>query len=385
MNRIATAVSWLAITLACAGSPAGTVSTYKMPDTPSIEAEKSSSAQEMSAWCWAACVQMVYESQGAKVTQTEIVSKVKGVPVNDAGHFRDVAGLLNGLGVDDNGAPVASTCVTLLADGSGRFRQGNTSVSAETIAYLLLRGLPSILLYRHDEQNNHYVIVTGLEIDSSHPERPTRLMVRDPWPLDENMHRIRSDGRAVDKTLDGTYWSKKGLVLLVPFVFTGANEERMKSLAAAVAQGVRKSDLDALAEDDHHTADLPGDAAPEQSAVLPEDLGDYVKYDRTSVVKWANGNTRVTFEIRYKNISKVPIRLTARAEGGSLPARMPIPWEDFDVADTKEATKELKPGQEMTLSGTFDLVKPPGGACALRYYSGSKQADLVEAVRLGAE
>lgn len=48
--------------------------------------------QEKQNWCWAACIQMVYSTQGIKVSQEDIVEETLGVVIDvPAGpqHFMD--------------------------------------------------------------------------------------------------------------------------------------------------------------------------------------------------------------------------------------------------------------------------------------------------------
>ena len=51
--------------------------------------------QEKTQWCWAASAQMIGHTLGRQVTQTDIVTQVKGMDINDGANDTEIKMLLH--------------------------------------------------------------------------------------------------------------------------------------------------------------------------------------------------------------------------------------------------------------------------------------------------
>ena len=126
--------------------------------------------QEKQNWCWAACIQMVYSTQGIKVSQEDIVKATLGVVIDaPAGpqHFMDA---LKGW------KPSRSGRKSLEAS----FYEGPPQLSTLTLS--LKSKVPVILgLTYPDENVGHGVVITAVYLEpGTEGKELTSVIVRDP-------------------------------------------------------------------------------------------------------------------------------------------------------------------------------------------------------------
>ena len=126
--------------------------------------------QEKQNWCWAACIQMVYSTQGIKVSQEDIVKETLGVVVDvPAGpqYFMDA---LKGW------KPSQSGRKSLEAS----FYQGPPQLSTLTLS--LKSEVPVILGLTYPDQNvGHGVVITAVYLEPGTAGKElTGVIVRDP-------------------------------------------------------------------------------------------------------------------------------------------------------------------------------------------------------------
>lgn len=140
--------------------------------------------QRSGMWCWAACLEMIFEMHGVGVSQEMVVdrhfgSPPGGLPPNKPGGFDQMHATLNHFGIDYNGRHYQ--VISALHPGAP---------SPETIARELESHRPILLSYRSRPTMNHAVLLTGAEVVDEGGLRLIRsLIVRDPWPKRENIER----------------------------------------------------------------------------------------------------------------------------------------------------------------------------------------------------
>ncbi|MEO2020978.1 MAG: papain-like cysteine protease family protein [Pirellulaceae bacterium] len=126
--------------------------------------------QEKQNWCWAACIQMVYSTQGINVSQDDIVKATLGVVIDvPAGpqHFMDA---LKGW------KPSQSGRKSLEAS----FYEGPPQLSTLTLS--LKSKVPVILGLTYPDQNvGHGVVITAVYLEPGIAGKElTGVIVRDP-------------------------------------------------------------------------------------------------------------------------------------------------------------------------------------------------------------
>ncbi|MEP6691693.1 MAG: C39 family peptidase [Gemmatimonadaceae bacterium] len=147
----------------------------------STQFEDSYSAQHNSQWCWAASIQMVLAYYGMKVTQEQIVQRsfgedTQGQLPNKPGSSELITQNLNNWNVDAGGTRYHVTAQV------GRGAPPPT---------LLLQEVkdqhPVILAYMSGPSSGHAVVATAAGYTPSDNGPIVReIIVRDPWPSDEN-------------------------------------------------------------------------------------------------------------------------------------------------------------------------------------------------------
>ena len=129
--------------------------------------------QEKQNWCWAACIQMVYSTQGIKVSQENIVKATLGVAVDVPGGAEQFMEALKGW------KPSQSGRKSLEAS----FYLGAPQLSTLTLS--LKNKTPVILAISYPGQDvGHAVVITAVHLEaSSEGKEVTRVIIRDPAPM----------------------------------------------------------------------------------------------------------------------------------------------------------------------------------------------------------
>ncbi len=122
--------------------------------------------QQMSEWCWAACLEMVFAYYGHPVSQQQIVVQTWGAVANVPGQPYQIVQDLNRPWVDANGR---------------RFRVSGDvfSANAATAAQDLAGEMPLII-----GSLGHAMVLTAISYNVAPNSQgaPTGALVRDPWP-----------------------------------------------------------------------------------------------------------------------------------------------------------------------------------------------------------
>ncbi|PWK13128.1 papain-like cysteine protease family protein [Tumebacillus permanentifrigoris] len=113
---------------------------YRSLSVPAIQ-------QEKDLWCWAAATQMVATYFGANATQTDIVTYVKGSPINTTGTVADVQKGLSKYNIKSNYL--------------------TTTIPFQTVANQLSNGQPEIAAIRWSWGDGHALVIRGYYEDTS--------------------------------------------------------------------------------------------------------------------------------------------------------------------------------------------------------------------------
>jgi hypothetical protein len=138
-------------------------------------------------WCWAACIQMLFELHGVGVSQEMIVHRTFGFDrsgqlPNRPGDFQHMHESLNHFGIDYHGKRYIA--MAALYPGAP---------PPDVLLRELEEGRPILLSYQSRPTMNHAVLCTAAEvIEEGGARRIRTLIVRDPWPTKKNME---SNGR----------------------------------------------------------------------------------------------------------------------------------------------------------------------------------------------
>jgi hypothetical protein len=151
------------------------------------------STQRSTNWCWAASIQMTLNYYGVAITQEEIVARTYGT--DDYGSLPDftasvelITANLNSSSVDDYGRPY--TVTAYVAPGA--------PVPAQLLQELAA-GRPVVVAYASSSSSGHAVIATGATyVDTAQGPAVLSIIVRDPWPSEENLAR----GGRIEYTAD---------------------------------------------------------------------------------------------------------------------------------------------------------------------------------------
>lgn len=126
--------------------------------------------QEEDCWCWAACVQMVLNYQGVNVSQEEVVRRVKGVRVNQAGTDYDIQRAAEGWVTGDKiiGARVEKAY----------------NLTAQSFINDLINKYPLIVgLSMPGMSIGHAYVLTGISFRTVNGGYcPVEVILRNPWP-----------------------------------------------------------------------------------------------------------------------------------------------------------------------------------------------------------
>lgn len=144
---------------------------------PSEKMEGVVAIQEHSNWCWAACIQMIFQYNELDLSQAEIVRRSFGTDPygnlpNWTGNFEVITRNLNGWNLDNAGAPYRVSSLM--------------NWGAPPPAYLideLTAERPVLVGYRTGPQSGHAVLITAASFIQT-PQGPEiqSVVVRDPMP-----------------------------------------------------------------------------------------------------------------------------------------------------------------------------------------------------------
>ena len=126
--------------------------------------------QHKTNWCWAACIQMVLQYHGLRVTQEQIVQKVYGgLPDRPAGP-QEIMYALNGWAPDAQGR-------------ARRVMATSYGVNLATLITDLTAGRPLIVGLQGYPGNHAFVLTAlGYSRDEMGNVYPQGVVLRDPWP-----------------------------------------------------------------------------------------------------------------------------------------------------------------------------------------------------------
>ena len=197
-----------------------------------IRADDYSRAQEQSSWCWAASAEMALRSQGIyNVSQAAIVASIRGIPVNKPGYVHEVARALTGIAQDRLAGIVVSQAVVYSRRNDGKFVFNNSYMNGPGFAFLMAHGVPVIAFHRTGGSVGHFVLVSGVSIDSNDPLRVVHYQIEDPWPLDDQGNRITGN-RGVQKQLDAAFMESNGIAFITPLIIADTNVDHMQQFLA---------------------------------------------------------------------------------------------------------------------------------------------------------
>ncbi len=132
--------------------------------------------QNLTQWCWAACVQMIFRYYGYSVSQTRIMQETWGSVANMPAEPIQILHALNRDWVDDTGKPFRSFADSLPVDPIAASQD-------------LSNNIPLLI-----ETQGHAMVLTALVYDRV-PDgdgQVIKAIVRDPWPS-RDKKRLRAD------------------------------------------------------------------------------------------------------------------------------------------------------------------------------------------------
>jgi hypothetical protein len=132
--------------------------------------------QRQSNWCWAACVQMVLNYHGIKVTQEQVVERIfRGSEPNLPGQPNQILEALSGWALTRNGERVNISSSPFALDGS------------EIVKDLAGRW-PIVVGVRMAPNSGHAFVLTAVtyRVDSANQPIFLTAVLRDPWPSNQS-------------------------------------------------------------------------------------------------------------------------------------------------------------------------------------------------------
>jgi len=146
---------------------------------PHIVAQTVGTPQEMTNWCWAACLSGIFAWYGHPVSQLAFVNKVFGGIVNQPAVGPQIAYAATGQWIDANGTPFTAQADVLL---DAQFGYQNP-FAVQALAEDLANDRPVIV-----GSQGHATVITAMTYvqDVYGNYQITDIIVRDPWPLNPN-------------------------------------------------------------------------------------------------------------------------------------------------------------------------------------------------------
>ena len=131
--------------------------------------------QQYDNWCWAACIQMVLNYQGIKISQCNIVSKAYGQCINATADCNVMVKAANGWNY--NGASIRAW--------------ETDDVSSKDLIDALAFKYPVIIGLRNPQVSvGHAYVLTAVyfRYDADHNKIPYKVKLRDPWPTHAHIY-----------------------------------------------------------------------------------------------------------------------------------------------------------------------------------------------------
>jgi hypothetical protein len=155
--------------------------------------ERRFATQRQPMWCWAACIQMIFELHGVGVSQEMIVHRSFGFDMwgqlpNKPGGFQHMTESLNHFGIDYHGRSYMA--MAALYPGPP---------PSNVLLRELQENRPLLFSYQSRPTMNHAVLCTaaGVVYRDGQPHIET-LVVRDPWPNEKNR---KTNGRVEHRAI----------------------------------------------------------------------------------------------------------------------------------------------------------------------------------------
>ncbi|MEM8899474.1 MAG: papain-like cysteine protease family protein [Bacteroidota bacterium] len=137
-----------------------------------LAAPSQSGRQRQENWCWAACIQMVLNYHGLKVSQEEVVRRIYGSLVDRPGNPDQVLSALSGSAVNTRG-------------GYSRIYADYGFISDYEIINNLAAKMPIMVgLQNPDQESAHAYVLTAAYYHLNVHDRPVidKVVLRDPYP-----------------------------------------------------------------------------------------------------------------------------------------------------------------------------------------------------------
>ncbi len=133
------------------------------------------SQQECQNWCWAACIQMIFATQGRLVDQKHIVERLFGHTTCSTATGHQIIQTINGYWTDNEGYNFSAYGEALVDLSVGYSAPGAAAAAARELA----NGFPLI-----NGAVGHATVLTAMQyfLDAYGRSQITQLTVRDPWP-----------------------------------------------------------------------------------------------------------------------------------------------------------------------------------------------------------
>jgi hypothetical protein len=146
--------------------------------TVGLVVQNESSRQRLPHWCWAACVETIFNYHGHKVDQAKIVEKAFGGDIDESAIGPQIVYAINRSWIDENDDSFNATA-TVLWDAQFSFGQPDAITQA---AEELENDNPLIL-----GALGHATVLTAMTYSGNgFATQLEQLIVRDPWPGNPN-------------------------------------------------------------------------------------------------------------------------------------------------------------------------------------------------------
>lgn len=140
--------------------------------------------QQCPSWCWAACIQTIFELRNFLVSQDAIVRKLYGQKICSTARGSQIIAAINGTWVDARGKTFRAGAFEImdLEYGIGEPRKAVRSVAKE-----LANGHPVI-----NGALGHATLLTAMTYLRTPDKQmlPQKIIVRDPWPKRPNKREL---------------------------------------------------------------------------------------------------------------------------------------------------------------------------------------------------
>ncbi|HAI75470.1 MAG TPA: hypothetical protein DCM08_04420 [Microscillaceae bacterium] len=156
-------------------------------------------AQQKQNWCWAACIQMLFNYYGVDIDQASIVKRTYGQ--NYRGDAPDVAATYEAIYLNLNNWSIDAQGKKYVV----KAQMGYGSPPPDEVIDELKQGRPVLVGYRTGEATGHAVLITALSyVDKTIGS----VVVRDPYPTAQNIQnygRVEYDAASLMRQVE-VYW-----------------------------------------------------------------------------------------------------------------------------------------------------------------------------------